>query len=71
MSSMSGKLFATSAIILVVVVMGFSTIAPALQQAFAHDVTEQKGKEGTRICPRGFRIGLTDVGVILTTTSMD
>ena len=45
MSSMSGKLSATSAIILVVVVMGFSTIAPALQQAFAHDVTEQKGKE--------------------------
>jgi len=48
------KTLAISAITLVVVVMGLSTIAPTLQQAFAHDVTEQQGKTGTTTCPKGF-----------------
>ena len=48
------KTIAITAIVLVAVVMGFSTIAPALQQAFAHDVTEAKGKIGLGGCPEGF-----------------
>jgi len=45
-----------SAITLVVVVMGLSIIAPALQQAFAHDVTERQGKAPTEACPTAFTL---------------
>ncbi len=37
------KTLAITAIVLVAVVMGLSTIAPALQQAFAHDVDRVVG----------------------------
>ena len=50
-------------IALVAVVMGMSTIAPTLQQAFAHDVREQVGPDGTRLCPAGFQIGTITPGV--------
>jgi len=56
---MAMKALTISVIVMVAVIMGFSTIAPALQQAFAHDVTEQKGARGNNICPRGF--GLEDI----------
>jgi len=47
------KTIAITAIVLVAVVMGLSTIVPALQQAFAHDVI--KDKQGARgICPAAF-----------------
>jgi len=42
-------------IALVAVVMGLSTIAPGLQQAFAHDVTERQGKAPTEACPPSFQ----------------
>ena len=55
------KTLTISVIALVAVVMGFSTVAPALQQAFAHDVTEAKGRIGLGECPRGFSEGTTDI----------
>ena len=50
------RALAISAIVLVAVIMGFSTIAPALQQAFAHDVTEPRGRQGIGGCPEDFQL---------------
>jgi len=47
------KTLAITAIVLVAVVMGLSTIAPALQQAFAHDVRGAV-TPGFGQCPRSF-----------------
>ncbi len=58
---MSGKIFAISAIVLVAVVMGLSTIAPALQQAFAHNVGAAI-TPGFGQCPNGFAEELVDAG---------
>jgi len=48
------KTLAISAIALVAVIMGLSTIAPGLQQAFADDVKSQRGAAGTGACPDAF-----------------
>ena len=48
------RALAISVIALVAVVMGLSTIAPALQQAFAHDVAPDRGEAG--LCPADFRL---------------
>jgi len=47
------KTLAITAIVLVAVVMGLSTIAPALQQAFAHDVIKGVVLE-SGLCPDDF-----------------
>jgi len=53
------KTLAITAIALVAIVMGLSTIAPVLQQAFAHDVTSpQGGQIGNGDCPDGFQIAV-------------
>jgi len=39
---------------LVAVIMGMSAVAPALQQAFAHDVTEARIRQDLGGCPEGF-----------------
>jgi len=49
------KTLAISAITLVAVVMGFSTIAPTLQQAFAHDVIKAVEIE-SGLCPKDFKL---------------
>ncbi len=50
------KTLVITTIALVAVVMGFSTIAPVLQQAFAHDVTEPRGRTGLGGCPEDFQL---------------
>jgi len=47
------KTLVITTIALITVVMGLSTIAPALQQAFAHDV-DGAVTPGFGQCPRGF-----------------
>ena len=47
------KTLVITTIALIAVVMGLSTIAPALQQAFAHDV-DAAVTPGFGQCPRGF-----------------
>jgi len=53
---MSMRALVITAIVMVAVIMGFSTIAPALQQAFAHDVNSQRGPSGNEVCPPGFTL---------------
>ena len=57
------KTLAITAIVLVAVVMGLSTIAPALQQAFAHDVKTSQGRAVGVQCPADFqRVTIEPVG---------
>jgi len=49
---MRDRVISVLAIALVAVIMGLSTIAPALQQAFAHDVAPAPGDGG--LCPADF-----------------
>jgi len=56
------KTLVITTIALIAVVMGLSTVAPALQQAFAHDVREAKGRVSLTECPPGFSEGTTTPG---------
>jgi len=53
------KTIAITAIVLVAIVMGLSTIAPALQQAFAHDV-DIGGPLASGQCPADFKVVRAD-----------
>ena len=44
-------------------IMVFSTVAPALQQAFAHDVPEAPGTSKQTTCPPNFIKTSSDVGI--------
>ena len=48
------KTLVITTIALIAVVMGLSTIAPALQEAFAHNVKSQLGPPGSGLCPDAF-----------------
>ena len=48
------KTLVITTIALIAVVMGFSTIAPALQQAFAHDVAPPNIIPSNTKCPNDF-----------------
>jgi len=55
------KTIAITAIVLVAVVLGLSTIAPALQQAFAHDVGDRTGGVAVEVqCPADFMQAFAD-----------
>jgi len=66
------KTLVITTIVFVAVVMGLSTVAPALQQAFAHDVTEPRGRQqlGGVVLKALHRLNLIFKDSILTTTSM-